>query len=329
MAEFPQFTQLPFELQHIIFSKCKNTILSICQVSKHIRNLTADLYLKQYNGIPISQNEIFNYIKTKPKAFALLYHDDNIAEINGSYYAQIFDSNNSSNNKIITTSIDLDVDLDTDIGINPIELVNKYLGPTQLPITIKRYDSLDLVTNTPSYFEAWMYIRQKKWPNGEVNLYQINSCIEYNTIKIDNLFILTIINLINDDTLYAIDLISCYQIYKQRLGCMVREPIYAVLETISRLYIIIYGYYKTYFSIQSLLYVYNFLYIEAILHNFTNKGNVIKFITFFDVIIFSNTDLVNEYYHTNPLKYQAKINMIKEQVEDWYQQAYAMITMLM
>lgn len=317
MAAFPEFVILPPELQHTVLGKRKDLILPFTKLSKQANLLVDDLYLQTFGDKPITIAEVANYIKTKPTNFAFVIGKNSIFT-NDNYQISIFTDDKS---RIISTTIDYAQDSDLNLNISPLELIQRYLGPIELPITINTFGSSTIYNNI-NYYDAWLYIVSKK------QLASVPIKLDLQIFKAPDNFK----NIFNFDNaknpnratdLLDFDLVSTYKIYRQRFGCMVRDSNYAKSKTLAKL-TNVYKNYKSNNNIYVLIYTYNILYVEAML----NKFNKLKFQQFDDLIVLINTDLLVDYYHTNPTKYEIQIGAMREQIEDWYKQCLQMINKL-
>lgn len=67
--EFFQFEKLPPEIQENILNYNPELIEKYNKISRSIRNISSNLYIKELCERPISIKEILHYLDTKPNIF--------------------------------------------------------------------------------------------------------------------------------------------------------------------------------------------------------------------------------------------------------------------
>lgn len=269
---------------------------------------------------------------------------------NGAY---IFNFKKDLNQNYTNISIELFFencpDESVGIDISPKDLIVKYLGVEGLDIEIeiesmypeKNFSKIkDIDPELFDHNHAWAAIFEIKY-NDSIAATCFSNSIKSNHVNYDKLIIANKINIDdqldpNWDTKYGnfkpksimtnptLDLLSCYYIYKQRLGCMARDSQYAKKQVLAKLEYI-YSKYNERKDIFYLLHIYNFFYSEALIHNILPLP---EFKRFTDVMVFTNAEVMEDYHDYDHTECRAQFEHMNILIKLWYWVCKIIINML-
>lgn len=196
--DISEFEKLPPEIQEYILSQNPELITSYTKINPYMKNITSRIYLKELCDKNVSYNELKNFLINNPTKFGV--YDLSITNI------KIFDRIRSSDIYFKTT--------------NYINLINIEFDYQNIKLFKPTY------INTTNIFAV-----------ADLNIISDFNGIQFiNDILNKNLNNTIQSTYISPSLCYSqLDLLSQYRIYKNRLGCIQRNPNYAKEKILKQL----------------------------------------------------------------------------------------------